>query len=81
MAHIRQIPESEATGVLKRVYDAALGRAGAVAGIIKVMSLDGHAAQGSMGFYVAIMKRPNALGAPRREMLATVVSCVNDCFY
>jgi hypothetical protein len=81
MAYIRQIPEGEAEGVLKRVYDAAARRAGAVAGIIRAMSLDGHAAHGSMSFYVSIMKRQNALSAPRREMLATVVSGVNDCYY
>ena len=81
MAHIRQIPESDADGLLKRVYDAAVARAGGVAGIIKVMSLDAHSAHASMAFYVAIMKRPGALSAPRREMLATVVSGVNDCYY
>jgi len=34
-----------------------------------------------MQFYVSLMKRPNALDAARREMLATVVSNVNDCYY
>lgn len=81
MAFIRQIPDDEAEGVLKRVYTAAIARAGAVAGIIRVMSLDGHAVQGSMGFYISIMKRQSALSPSRREMLATVTSCVNDCYY
>jgi hypothetical protein len=34
-----------------------------------------------MQFYVTLMKTPNALGAARREMLAAVVSNVNECYY
>ena len=37
MAHIRQVPESEATGRLKQIYDAAQARAGTVDNIIKEM--------------------------------------------
>lgn len=81
MAHVRQIPEDEAQGPLQRVYAAALTRAGGIANIIRVMSLDGRAAAGSMQFYVSIMKSPNALSPARREMLATVVSNINDCYY
>ncbi len=81
MAYIRQVSEDEATGRLKSIYDAGRARAGGVANIIKVMSLDAPSTQGSMGFYLSIMKRDNALPAPQREMLATVVSNVNDCYY
>ncbi len=81
MAFIRQIAEQDATGPLKRVYDAATGREGTVAGIVKVMGLDPASLQGSMQFYISLMKRPNALKASQREMLAAVVSNVNDCYY
>ena len=81
MPHIQQIDESAATGLLRRIYDAAISRAGGVANIIKVMSLDARSAQGSMQFYTALMKSPNALSPARREMLATVVSNINDCYY
>ena len=81
MAYVRQVREDEASGVLARVYDAARGRAGSVANIIKVMSLDARATQGSMQFYAGLMKSPNALDAARREMLAVVVSNVNECYY
>lgn len=81
MSYVPQIPEDEARGPLRQVYDAALRRAGGIANIIRVMSLDGRAAGGSMQFYVAIMKSPNALSPSRREMLATVVSNINDCYY
>ena len=81
MAYIRQIQESEATGLLKDVYATGRARAGEVANIIKVMGLDPRAAKASMQFYVALMRSSNALDAPRREMLAAVVSNVNDCYY
>ncbi|MHC5025436.1 MAG: carboxymuconolactone decarboxylase family protein [Planctomycetota bacterium] len=81
MANIRQIEERDARGKLETVYAAGRGRAGGVANIIKVMSLDARSLQGSMGFYVSLMKSPNALDAARREMLAAVTSNVNDCYY
>ena len=81
MAYIRQIEEDQATGVLARIYDSARQRAGGVANIIKVMSRDAKSVQGSMGFYVSIMKSDNSLDPARREMLAAVVSNINDCYY
>lgn len=81
MAFIKQVSDDEATGVLQRVYDAARQRNGAVANIIRVMSLDGRSVQGSMQFYMSLMKTDNALSGARREMLAAVVSNINECYY
>ena len=81
MAYIKQISRNEATGMVEKLYTAAESRAGGVANIIRVMSLDGRSANGSMGLYSSLMKSSNSLTAARREMLATVVSNVNDCFY
>ena len=81
MPFIQQIEPENATGRLKRIYDAALKRAGYIAGIIKVMSQDPGSCEGSMGFYGSLMQADNDLPAAQREMLATVVSNVNDCFY
>ncbi len=81
MAFIKQVGDDEATGILRRVYDAARGRAGGVANIIRVMSRDGRSVQGSMQFYTSLMKTDNALSASRREMLAAVVSNINECYY
>jgi len=81
MAFIEIIPENEATGRLKTIYDAATGRSGTVANVVKLMSLDARVAQGSMHFYTSLMKSDNALDGARREMLAAVVSNANECFY
>jgi alkylhydroperoxidase family enzyme len=81
MAWIRQISDDEARGRIAAVYDSARKRAGGVANIIRVMSQDGATTDASMQFYVSLMKAPNALSTARREMLAAVVSNVNDCYY
>lgn len=81
MAYIRKVPDSEATGTLRQIYDAAKQRAGSVAQIIQVMSLDGEAVSASMRFYLTLMKTPNSLKSETKELLATVVSHANDCFY
>lgn len=81
MAYIQQVPIDAATGPTKQLYKAAQDRAGGVANIIRVMSQDGVSASASMALYVSIMKSENGLSGARKEMLATVVSNANDCFY
>jgi hypothetical protein len=81
MAFVKPVSEPEALGALKRVYDAAISRAGYVANIIKVMSRDPPTADASIQFYIRLMKSENSLSKQRKEMLATVVSNINDCYY
>lgn len=81
MAYIELIPTDQATGATENLYAAAKDRAGGVANIVRLMSQDGTSAAASMGFYVALMKSPNGLSGAQKEMLAAVVSNVNDCFY
>ena len=81
MAFLRLTTESEAKGRLKDLYNAARSRAGYVANIIKVMSHDAPTAEASIQFYIRLMKAENALSKARKEMLATVVSSINDCHY
>jgi alkylhydroperoxidase family enzyme len=81
MAYIRQIPPDQATGVLKRIFDEAIARAGKVWGILRVQSLNPAALEASTGIYKTLMFGPSALSRSQREMLATVTSRANDCFY
>ena len=81
MAWIDLIREAEATGALHKLYESARDRAGYIAQIIQVMSRDADVAAESMWFYTRLMKSPNALDGARRELLAAVVSNVNDCYY
>ena len=81
MAHLRLIAENEASGELKREYDAALGQPGKVFNIVKAMSLNPPVLRASMDLYKAIMFGPSELSRAERELLAVVVSCANDCHY
>ena len=82
MAYIKTVGDTDATGVLARQYEAARGRSGSVAQIIRLHSLDPQALRASMQLYLATTVRPDSpLGRMEREFIATVVSRANDCFY
>ena len=81
MAWIKLIEPEEAAGELKAVYDAAVQRAGKVFNILKLQSLNTPILQASVQIYLATMYGPSGLSRAEREMLATVVSWTNRCFY
>ena len=82
MAFIRTVDEEEATGSLAKQYKAATSRAGSVAQIIKLHSLDPTSLRASMQLYQATTTRADsALTRIQREFIATVVSRANQCFY
>jgi len=71
----------DATGELKAEFDKAVGRAGKVFNILKVQSLNPPVLRASMEMYLATMHGPSGLSRAEREMMATVVSWANHCFY
>lgn len=81
MAYIDLVPVDRATGRLRRLYDAAIHRAGRVFQIVRTMSPNPPVLEASIGCYAAIMKGPSGLSRRERELLATVTSRVNDCYY
>ena len=81
MAWIHIITPDKATGLLKSLYDAAVSRAGHVANVIRLMSINPPVMRASMGLYIDIMHKQSALSRAQREMIATVVSRANDCYY
>jgi uncharacterized peroxidase-related enzyme len=81
VSHLRLIDEAEATGLLAEEYDAAVARAGKVFNIVKAMSLRPAVLRSSMGLYREIMFGESPLSRGERELLATVVSHANECFY
>ncbi|HVM68715.1 MAG TPA: hypothetical protein VM204_02635 [Gaiellaceae bacterium] len=81
MPHIRLIEVDEADGELREEYDAAIGRAGKVFNIVKAMSLRPRVLKRSMELYREVMFGRSGLSRQERELLATVVSRQNDCFY
>ena len=81
MAWIKMIEPEDATGEVQREYQKAVDRAGKVFNILKVQSLNPAALAASMQLYLATMHGPSGLSRAEREMLATVVSWANHCFY
>ena len=81
MAHLRLTDVDEATGPLKDEYDAAIGRAGKVFNIVKAMSPNPNVLHRSIELYKGVMLGPSQLSRQERELLATVVSRENDCYY
>ena len=81
MAWIKTIAPDQAEGSLKTEYDSAIRRAGKVFNILQIQSLNPGVLHASMQLYQAAMHAPSELSRAEREMLATVVSQVNDCFY
>ena len=81
IAYLRLIDPEDAEGLLAEEYAAAVGRAGKVYNIVRSMSLNPAVLQASMEMYKAIMFGPSGLTRQERELLATVVSAENECFY
>ena len=79
---IKTIDPSAAAGLLKKIYDDAIHRAGKVFNVVRVQSLHPRVLRSSMQLYAELMHSPElVLSRPQREMIATVVSRTNDCFY
>lgn len=81
MAFIQIVQPDQADGLLKKIYDAAVKRAGRVFQILRVMSLNPPVLRDSMTMYQTIMMGKSEMSRAQREMLAVVVSFENECFY
>jgi len=81
MAWIKIVEPQKAKDELKAEYEQAVRRAGKVFNILKVQSLNPPVLHESVAMYLATMYGPSGLSRVEREMLATVVSWANQCFY
>ena len=82
MAWIQTIEPQRATGLLRKLYDEAVRRAGKVFEVVRLQSLRPRVLRASTLLYTELMLgREGALDRARREMIATVVSSVNACHY
>ena len=81
MAYIDTIDIDDAEGIVKEEYRKGIKRSGKVHNILKIMSRSPLALKESMRLYLAIMFGESDLSRSQREMLATVVSQINNCHY
>ncbi|TFB24062.1 peroxidase [Filobacillus milosensis] len=77
-ARIQMIDSDEAEGKLKDLYDKFNGK---MANILKVHSLNPKSLEAHLEYYKVIMFGKSPLSRSVREMIATVVSVENECFY
>lgn len=79
---IRAIDEGEADGELADLYRANLDpESGRLDRILKVHALHPDGFRAHVALYRAVMKPTPALPKAEREMIALVVSAINDCHY
>lgn len=82
MARIQTVDESEATGIVKEEYDAAIARAGQLYNIVRLFSVRPKSMRAFVELYKVVMHDEDCpLSRMQREMIATVVSKVNECDY
>ncbi len=81
MRWIKVYSFAEATGFLKKQYEAALERTGHIWHIVSIMSQNPRVLKTSMDFYGTVMFGRSPLSRGQREMLAVVVSAANNGIY
>jgi alkylhydroperoxidase family enzyme len=81
MSWIDEISESAAEGLLGKLYARLAPRGGRVAHILRCHSLRPAVLRDHLGLYRTIMFGRSGLSRRERELVATVVSRVNQCHY
>ena len=81
MAWIPMIKEDKAEAELKDWYDKLRESWGGVDNIMKIHSLNVNTLKGHYELYLSAMKGTKDLSHKQREMVAVVVSTVNQCHY
>lgn len=81
MAFIDIIEPEDATGDLKKIYDELKEKRGKLARIHKIQSLNPDTIMKHIDLYMSIMFSKSPLSRAQREMMAVVVSSVNECEY
>ena len=81
-AWIQVIPEAEATGLLRELYEQEWDEeAGGVDNILAVHSLNPATLRAHADLYHTVMHASGPLSRTEREMIAVVVSALNGCHY
>ena len=81
MAWIPMIKEDKAEAELKDWYDKLREPWGGVDNIMKIHSLNVNTLKGHYELYLTAMKGTKDLSHKQREMVAVVVSTINQCHY
>ena len=81
-AWIATIAEDQADGELAKQYERGRDpQSGVVDNILVVHSLHPRSLRDHLDLYLTSMHRPCGLSRAEREMMAVVVSAINECHY
>ncbi len=78
---ITTIDPEAANGKLKELYSVLQKQRGKISNIMAVQSLHPEAMGAHLNLYLALMFHKGGLKRPEREMIAVVVSAINQCDY
>lgn len=81
MPYIDVIQPDNADGKLKEIYDGLIESRGKIAEVHKIQSLNPESITNHMDLYMTIMFGRSPLKRVHREMMAVIVSMVNECEY
>jgi alkylhydroperoxidase family enzyme len=81
MAWIREILPEDAEGELAEVYGRVAEPDGAVDNILRIHGLHPKLLADHFELYITAMKKSSPLSRAQREMIAVVVSSLNECHY
>ncbi|MDZ7720530.1 MAG: carboxymuconolactone decarboxylase family protein [Balneolaceae bacterium] len=81
MPFIEVIEPEEAAGSLKEIYDDLIQSRGKLAMVHKIQSLNPESITAHMDLYMKVMFGKSPLKRAQREMMAVIVSAVNQCEY
>ena len=81
MAYIPYIEQENASTELRALYDRYGGPARQVDNIIKIHSLNPPTLEAHYQLYGTLMRGRSELTTVQREMIALVVSSINECRY
>lgn len=81
MAFIHYVEDSEAPPELKATYDRLRQRSGHVANILRIHGLNPPSLDAHFAYYKTVVLGRSPLSRAQREMIAVVVSSINECHY
>ena len=81
MAYIRYVDDAEAPPELEATYDRLRQRAGYVANILRIHGLNPPSLDAHFAYYKTVVLGRSPLSRAQREMIAVVVSSINECHY
>lgn len=81
MAYISYVPEQDADDALAALYREYRTPAGDLDNILKIHSQNPPSMRAHYAFYKCLMYGRSELSRRQREMIAVVVSALNQCHY